>query len=1108
MPATRLPQPGQLVIARSRQYLVNEVVPPGRPGDATRVRLSCVDDDDLGAPLEVLWEHELDARLAGEPVWHRAAERGFDPPTRFSAYLHALRWNAVTATDPRLFQAPYRAGIEVMAYQLEPLRKALLLPRVNLFIADDVGLGKTIEAGLVLQELIYRQKVRRVVVAAPPSVVSQWQEELEARFGLSFVILDRAWVAARRRERGFSVNPWTTHSRFIVSHALLRDEAYAAGLRDWLGDFAPGSLLILDEAHNAAPASGAKYAIDSKLTVAVRDIAGRFEHRLFLSATPHNGHSNSFSALLELLDPQRFCRGVPVKSAKLLDAVMVRRLKEDLRSTVGGLPKRVIVGHPIDGLPPDAPELRLGELLVKLRDARSERLAGASRSAQAAASMVLVGLQKRLLSSIEAFAVTLGVHRRTLSRQLDRLRESGVPTDTQAPALTPETMQTSLGLLVQAPGADDEVGELAEEALAEREEAQLERATVVLAGARTGDAGRDDALIAAIERELALVDEMLTIANAARGLPDRRVAYLVDWIRDNLCPGLPRDAEPAGASPATWTDRRVLIFTEYTDTKRWLEQQLRQAIAETDRAESRIATFTGGMGEESRKSIKDAFNADPARHPLRILIATDAAREGVNLQNHCADLFHIDLPWNPGRIEQRNGRIDRKLQRSPEVRCHYFVFTQRPEDRVLEVLVEKTETIARELGSLSPVLDRKLEGTLRDGIDREREEETKRAIRDAGPDAEAKAAVEEELDAVTRAQRVQLQAQLDHLRDLLETSRSHLDLRDRTFRAALDCALELNGAEPLVPAEAFSDETRPDARWTFPALDRRPGADPSWADTLDALRAPRRPDQKPWAWRNDAPIRPVIFADAGSLDADAVHLHLEHRVVKRLLGRFLAQGFVHDDLSRACVGQSRDPIARVVLLGRLSLYGPNASRLHDEVVAVAARWSDPDARPGALRPYGDEAEERALELLEGTLADPTLHAVPEAARRRLLVGVERDVEDLKPHLQARGETLARRAMEKLRERAERESREMRAILEAQRDGILRTQKRLNADQLSLMLDIAERRQLDADRRHWDRRLAQLSAELESEPVRVREGYAVHVTRIDPIGVAYLWPVAG
>lgn len=308
--------PGQIARVRARQYLVEEVTPPPKKGDQSLVRLSCLEDDAQGEPLEVLWEREVDAQILTEASWKDLAKKGFDPTRLFAAYLNTLRWRCVTSTDPRLFQSPYRAGIDVMAYQLEPLRKALRLPRVNLFIADDVGLGKTIEAGLIVRELLMRQKVRTIVVACPPSVLLQWQEEMEARFGLTFVVFDRDYIAQKRRELGYSVNPWKTHSRFIISHALLRNEDYAGPMRDWLGDLAPGSLLILDEAHNAAPASGAKYAIDSQFTRVVRDLSQRFEHRLFLSATPHNGHSNSFSSLLEILDPQRFCRGVPVNVAK------------------------------------------------------------------------------------------------------------------------------------------------------------------------------------------------------------------------------------------------------------------------------------------------------------------------------------------------------------------------------------------------------------------------------------------------------------------------------------------------------------------------------------------------------------------------------------------------------------------------------------------------------------------------------------------------------------------------------------------------------------------------------------------------------------------------
>ena len=118
------------------------------------------------------------------------------------------------------------------------------------------------------------------------------------------------------------------------------------------------------------------------------------------------------------------------------------------------------------------------------------------------------------------------------------------------------------------------------------------------------------------------------------------------------------------------------------------------------------------MSEDAREEVKRAFNEEPQQHPLRILIATDAAREGLNLQQHCADLFHFDLPWNPARLEQRNGRIDRKGQRAPDVRCYYFVLEQRPQDRVLETLVRKTETIREQLGSLAPVLQRDVEAML------------------------------------------------------------------------------------------------------------------------------------------------------------------------------------------------------------------------------------------------------------------------------------------------------------------------------------------------------------------------------------------------------------
>ena len=1083
------PEVGQIVRVRQRKYLVEEVESPSAGDDTTLVRLSCLDDDAQGQPLEVLWEKEVDSERITTESWKEIATRGFDPPKMFSAYLHTLQWNCVTSTDPNLFQSPFRAGIRIDAYQLEPLQKALRLPRVNLFIADDVGLGKTIEAGLIARELLLRKKVQDIVVACPPSMLYQWKDELEDRFGMVFQILDKDYIARVRQERGYGVNPWTTHSRFLVSHRLLIDESYTATLRDWLGDFRPGSLLILDEAHHAAPSSGAKYAIDSKITRAVRDLARRFEHRLFLSATPHNGHSNSFSALLEILDPQRFCRGVPVRSKRVLDEVMVRRLKEDLRKVQGGFPERIPRQIDLGGLPPDTPELQLSVLLDQYRELREERFKGETSRKQAAAALLISGLQQRLLSSVEAFARTLRVHRRTVEKQW------GAAEGAQTP---PNGYVGELYLLGEGIDNDDDRATLSEEELQAEEDAQVEAAT------RETTGGRADALA----REKRLLDEMTEVAEAARHRPDARIVYLVDWIREHMCPDLPPlGTVPADGPPASWNDTRIIIFTEYDDTKRYLQQQLSAAIATTDRANQRIAIYHGPTPPAEREEIKRAFTTDPRRHPVRILIATDAAREGLNLQTHCWNLFHFDVPWNPSRLEQRNGRIDRKLQPSSEVFCHYFVYTDRKEDRILQVLVKKTERIKKELGSLSQVLEGRLARTLKQGI-RHRDIATiEMEIDGTNTDSESRQVVEEELEAA-RERQEDLKAQIQRLQNRLKASQDWLALREDHFRSAISCALQMMKADPLKPASQGDDWERPIDRFVFPNLDQRQGADPTWAETMDTLRAPRKRDQKVWDWRRESPIRPVVFQDTGTMDDDVVHLHLEHRVVQRLLGRFTAQGFVLHDLSRACLSQSRDPIPRVILMGRLCLYGPRAARLHEELVPVTARWQEPSLRKVELSPYGRDAELKTLDLLETALLPSNLPDLNLAIQEKLRAVAAQDIQELWPHLSRRASELAEGARLALAKRAEQEATAMRTILEEQKKRVAETAGKYRDAQLTLGFDDDEQRQLESNKRHWERRLQAIDRELATEPERIRAIYEVKAQRIEPVGLVYLWPVTG
>jgi SNF2 family DNA or RNA helicase len=1079
------PEPGQIARIRQRTYLIDDVVTPKRAADSSLVRLSCVDDDNQGAPLEVLWERELDPEIMTGEDWDAVAEKGFDDSQLFSAYLNTLKWNCVTSTDPKLFQSPFRAGIRLDAYQLEPLRKALLMPRVNLFIADDVGLGKTIEAGLIARELLLRKKVREILVSCPPSMLLQWREELEARFGLTFQILDKDYMKRVRRERGFSVNPWTTHSRFLVSNRLLIDETYAGPLRDMLGTFRSGSLFILDEAHHAAPASGQKYAIDSKITRAIRDLAPRFEHRLFLSATPHNGHSNSFSALLEILDPQRFCRGVPV-SPKYRDEVVVRRIKEDIREILGGFPKRVVKQVTIDGLSEEAPELKLATLLDAYRELREQRLKDQSKRKQAAAGLLIVNLQQRLLSSVEAFARTLRVHCKTVKRQWEAMLADQTATESPEPE--------AMDLLVDGIGSDDDRAALPEEDIAAETEAQVAAASKATMGPVKG--GAAEQLFA---KELKLLEQMTDIAEQAANQPDARVKKLIEWIREHLCPEL-------GKKGAKWKDTRVLIFTEYDDTKRYLVEQLERALKGSDRAEQRIEIFHGPTPQQKREEIKRAFNAPPARHPVRILVATDAAREGLNLQAHCHNLFHFDVPWNPSRMEQRNGRIDRKLQPADEVFCHYFVYSQRPEDRILQVLVRKTETIREELGSLSQVIDSKLTKSLAKGIARKSVEQLEHEIDDADLDADHKNTIEEELEA-SRERQDALRGQIERLQTQLDSSRKAIGLGDAQFRSAINASLTLFGNDKL---EAVETEAGQVERFAFPSLDQRDGADPTWAETMDTLRTPRKRDQKLWEWRKSSPPRSIVFEDPGKVDDEVVHMHLEQRVVQRLLGRFMAQGFVHDDLSRACLTQAADSIPRVILLGRLCLYGHGAARLHEELIPVTARWIDPKIRKENLSPYARDAEGKTMSLLDTALIKGRSTKLTDKIIEQLREAAPQDIAQLLGHLETRGAEYAEDAEKKLAQRGKAEAKAMREILETQKKHITKRAKELEKmDPGQMRIDFGddeeERAQLDANKRYWVKRLDELSEELKSEPARIEKLYEVKAQRVEPVGLVYLWP---
>jgi len=276
---------------------------------------------------------------------------------------------------------------------------------------------------------------------------------------------------------------------------------------------------------------------------------------------------------------------------------------------------------------------------------------------------------------------------------------------------------------------------------------------------------------------------------------------------------------------------------------------------------------------------------------------------------------------------------------------------------------------------------------------------------------------------------------------------------------------------------------------------------------FDTLRAPRKQNEKVANWRREAPIRPVVFEDTGVLTEDTVHLHLEQRVAQRLLARFRSQGFIHHDLSRACLAQVADSIPRVVLLSRLSLYGQGAERLHEELVPLAARWIEPSQRKGPLTPYAREAEAKTLDLLEHSLGSNGRRPPDEAIQRKPLTATPRDIEELLPQLEPRAEELALLAIDKLRKRGEREEKDLRETLERQRQWVREELAKNERDFTQLTFDFGdeEKRQLESDMRSWRGRLDQFERDLQREPHRVREFYEVRAKRIEPVGLVYLWP---
>ena len=453
----------------------------------------------------------------------------FDDPNKLAAFIDALRWGAITSADDQTIQAPFHSGANVEAYQLEPLKRALANPRANLLLADDVGLGKTIEAGLVIQELFLRHRARTAIIVCPAGLQLKWQDEMDQKFGLHFEVVNSETMKQVRRTHGIHANPFTLFPRIIVSMAWLPGQRAQRQLRDAFSSTKSRfafDILVVDEAHHVAPSSPSRtdkvgrerrgYAVDSQRTRAVRELADRAEHRLFLSATPHNGYTESFTALLEMIDPQRFVRGNLIDE-KALQEVAVRRLKRDLREAKG-FQERVV--KTLSYTPTDD-EAEAYERLLAFTKRRDQAVADHDGNRRAR-DMATLLLKKRFFSSPVAFARTIDVYRDTRDSRAGRRLRLGVRRDPRLRCRRPRGRQDRPARAPDPPAGQD---------CAPAAEPRRPRRPRL--GSATG-------------------------GTASRAGPTADWHALLDHIEAQL--------RPTG----DWGNERIVIFTEYVDTLEWI----------------------------------------------------------------------------------------------------------------------------------------------------------------------------------------------------------------------------------------------------------------------------------------------------------------------------------------------------------------------------------------------------------------------------------------------------------------------------------------------------------------------------------------------------------
>ena len=875
-----------LARVRNRRGIVAAVNP--YDGEAGRLHLVQVEYKDHDSPHSerLLWELEPGRELLEPGRLPQVHESQPMPAEDFDALLRAARWTALMPyldpdgegpLDRQPVSSPLHSGVRVEDYQLEPLLRALQMPRVNLLIADDVGLGKTVEAGLILKELLLRRRIRRVLVLVPAALRLQWRDELRTKFALPFEIVDRGRTERLRRELGIDASPWRSFSRIVASYHYLRQpdiqEQFLAASRAAEGSpRLPWDLLIVDECHNLMPSP---FGDDSELCQLLRRIAPCFEHRLFLSATPHNGHTRSFTGLLEILDPVRFSQTDELTEVQRRRArqLVIRRLKRELNEQSAS-PRFCQRNRPAPLLlHRDPREDALSAAFDAFRSAVRGAIA-AGDAGERAGTFAIEILGKRLLSCPTAFADSW---RRTRDGYARAEQAAHAATDADVAAAKRS---------VDRETSDDR----------ETEQRTGTAAGVVGAWLRN--------VADAVASEMIAVDRALAALGFDRdGAPTVEQNPKVDARFDALKALIEKlllrssDTDPVSAFR---DDERLVVFTEYKTTLDYLERRLRERYDRSNHAPGsgpRVLTLfgsggAGGMDDAARERVREAFN-DP-ESSVRILVATDAASEGLNLHRSARYLLHYDCPWNPSRLEQRNGRLDRYGQ-ARDVTVHHFLSDDDPDLKFLDHVIRKADEIREDLGSVNELFDTAAHKRLIEGADLARVQfeldhgltQEKERVRDQGipglfGSTDARHAGTSPVPGHSGTPPASGSAPDALLRQLAR----EIDFHPAALRQTLETAMAMTGGRPQldrVPSSNVSDGNVDAEFWRLLHPDL-----PGWRDTIDeSLRLPSpggvTGPARRLAFDPDSLLRQIGNRAVFSPRPEVALVHLAHPLIERAL---------------------------------------------------------------------------------------------------------------------------------------------------------------------------------------------------------------------------------